>query len=118
MANTGQIVAALAGGSLLTICTMLFLRLRAYEERAAQRRRIDTAVDAILTGVETVRRGWPPDEDYPEATTGAEAEVHARAHLRLIVGQPPTKPGGRRDSQAPARSSSGVRPKRLGNRRR
>ena len=116
MANIGQIVAALAGGSLLTICTMLLLRLHAYEERAARKRRIDTAVSTILAGVETMRCGWPPDEDALPADAGAAGEARARAHLRLIAGQPPTKPAGRRDSQAPARSSSPSRARRTGHR--
>lgn len=116
MVNTGQIVAALAGGALLAICTMLVIKMRAIERRAEQRRRIDTAVAAVLAGVETLRRDWPPDA--PEVDASATVVVHARAHLRLVATQPATKPGGRRDSQAPARGTAGSRSRHLRSRRR
>ncbi|MFF8034878.1 hypothetical protein [Streptomyces sp. NPDC016626] len=114
MTNTGQIIAALAGGALLAICTMLLFKVRSYERRVEQRRRVDMAVAAILAGVETIRHDWPPDdEDAPEAGIGATDEARARAHLRLVATQPATKPGGRRDSLAPARASVRARARRL-----
>ncbi|MFZ4143351.1 hypothetical protein ACOZDZ_21865 [Streptomyces griseoincarnatus] len=109
MANAGQIVAALAGGSLLTICTILLVKVWAIERRVEQQRRIDTAVASVLAGVETIRNigegGQPPD-----AAAMAAAEVRARGHLRLIATQPLTKPGtGRPGRPAPGRESARTR---------
>lgn len=108
MVNVGQIVAALAGGSLLTICTILLVKVWAIERRVEQRRRIDTAVAAVLAGVETIRHGdngQPPDTDAV-----AVAEVRARGHLRLIATQPLAKPGaGRPGRPAPGRDSARTR---------
>lgn len=117
MANTGQIVAALAGGALLAVATMLVLRLRALERRAEQQRRIDTAVSAIVTGVAAFRLDWPPDAATP-AERGTAAETPPRAHLRLIATPPATKRSGRRDSPAPARGSAGPRSRELRSHRR
>lgn len=108
MANAGQIVAALAGGSLLTICTLLFLKLWSIERRADQQRRIDSAVASVLAGVETFRHRQ--EGRSPDAAAVAAAEVRARGHLRLIATQPLTKPGaGRPGRPAPGRESARTR---------
>ncbi|WP_228915987.1 MULTISPECIES: hypothetical protein [unclassified Streptomyces] len=108
MANAGQIVAALAGGSLLTICTILLVKVWVMERRADQQRRIDTAVASVLAGVESIRHadnGQPPD-----TAAVAAAEVLVRGHLRLIATQPHTKPGaGRPGRPAPGRESARTR---------
>jgi len=90
---------------------MLLIKLRAIERQAEERRRIDTAVAAVLAGVETIRRDWPPETGPDTLTdTGTAVEVHARAHLRLLSTQQPTVvQGGRRESQAPVPHSAEIR---------
>ncbi|MGC4912692.1 hypothetical protein [Streptomyces albogriseolus] len=108
MANAGQIVAALAGGSLLTICTILLVKVWAIERRVEQQRRIDTAVAAVLAGVETIRHG--NNGQPPDSAAVAAAEARVRGHLRLITTQPRTKPGaGRPGRPAPGRDSARTR---------
>lgn len=97
MTNTGQIVAALAAGALLTIACMVVVKLYRIERRAEERRRIDTAVQAILGGVETFRQEWPGAGSGHQDTEALNTavEVHARAHLRLIKMRP-GRPSSRR----------------------
>ncbi|MGA5486660.1 hypothetical protein ACPCK1_02665 [Streptomyces pseudogriseolus] len=108
MANAGQIVAALAGGSLLTICTILLVKVWVMERRAEQQRRIDTAVAAVLAGVETIRNNGE-DGQPPDAAAVAAAEVRARGHLRLIATQPQRPGAGRPGRPAPGRDSARTR---------
>ncbi|MEV6614231.1 hypothetical protein AB0N31_10485 [Streptomyces sp. NPDC051051] len=100
MSNFGQLVAALAGGALLGIAAVLVVNARDVERRAERQRRIDTAVQAIVAGVESYRRDWPPDVDSEESGADASVEVYAKAHLRLLI----------RPAAAPSTASS--RPQR------
>ena len=91
--NAGQVVAALAGGALIAIVAVLAIRQLATDCRAEQQRRIDTAVHAIVGGVEAFRRAKPPTEEEPFELPDEAAEVHAKAHLRLIIStHPPQLP--------------------------
>jgi len=112
MSNIGQTVAALSGGALLAIVVMQGIRLEtlrrkddrqreAQELREAEQRRIDTAVRAVLGGVEAARQHHP----------GAAIEVRAKAHLRMLVPpQPcPDQRAGRDTAPVRARRSQRAR---------
>lgn len=108
--NTGQVVAALAGGALLAIATMLTIRLRTLERRAEQQRRIDTAVDSIVGGIHKARSHYrPPDERPSEEAPDEDAEVHTKAHLRLITPAPSERAAGRRSRPTGRSGSASVR---------
>jgi hypothetical protein len=107
--NVGQIVAALAGGAIVAIAAMLAVRLWVIERQNEERRRIDTAVQAIVSGVEAFRRSGPPEEGPPAQPPDAAAEVHTKAHLRLVHGARPVRVSGRRQRPAEGSRSASVR---------
>lgn len=103
MTNSGQIVAALAGGALWAIAAMLTFRQCEARRRAEQQRRIDSATRLVLDGVTEYRqqvRDRPPEQDG-HRTSGAVAEVHAKAHLHLVSRQP----GARKPDRLAPRAS-------------
>lgn len=97
MTNSGQIVAALAGGALWAIAAMLTIRHCEARRRAERQRRIDSAARLVLDGIAEYRqqvRDRPPEQDG-HRTSGAAVEVHAKAHLRLISQQRARRNPGR-----------------------
>lgn len=77
--NVGQVVAAMAGGALLTVAAISVLVLHMVWRRSERERRIEAAVGAVVAGAETFRQ--------QAATTSAPQAaqvVHAKGHLRLI----------------------------------
>lgn len=108
----GLVVTAVAGGALLGIAAAVGLRLCAIERRAARQDRVETAVRAVLNGVETFRQEGLDRSPEPGLATDMDAdsavEVRAKAHLRLMMEGPRYKAprrGGPRSSR-PARSAS------------
>ena len=100
MADIAQVVAAVATGALLTVTATLVFRLygggcRAEQEqrraeerrrRAEREQRIEAAVTATVTGVESFRyqAQVDPAESIPLAPEGA-VQVRSKAHLALVV---------------------------------
>lgn len=100
MATFGQIVAAVAGGAILAIAAMLALRLHTVQRESERERRVETAVRAMVLGVETFRRGLSEDgaaDAPPTRSTAPIARVDGRAtaRLRLIVSRPASRGTGR-----------------------
>ncbi len=96
MADLAQVIAAVATGALLTVAAGLVLRVYGMQRRAERdgragerERRIEAAVTATVTGVETLRqqaRADPGESFLQQAPEGA-VEVHSKAHLRMLVSE-------------------------------
>lgn len=90
MADLAQVVAAVAAGALLSVATMLVVRLYGPRRTDDRERMINAAADAVVGGVETFRQQvWatPPQASgsYTPAAEDAATEVWAKAHLRMLV---------------------------------
>lgn len=77
--NVGQVVAAMAGGSLLTVAAIPVLLLHLARRKRERDRRVADATDAVLAGVETFRQQGVTAE-LPRAAQ----VVHTKGHLKLI----------------------------------
>lgn len=77
--NVGQVIAAMAGGALLTVAAMPVLLMHLAHRRRERQRRITDATDAVLAGVETLRQ-----QDVTKALPQNAQVVHSKGHLRLI----------------------------------
>ncbi|MBK3630399.1 hypothetical protein JHN59_37505 [Streptomyces sp. MBT49] len=106
----GQIVAAVAGGALLGIAAVFMIKVRTIERRAERQERVDTAVRAVLSGVESFRQDSLDRAlehgSRPGQTTGSAVEVRAKAHLRLMVDRPQHKAPGRGGARSSRRARS------------
>lgn len=93
VADHAQVIAAVATGALLTVATMLALRLYGTQRRADRERRIEAAVTNTVIGVETIRQQTraSPEHSTPETPDGF-AEVRSRAHLHLLVSEEESHP--------------------------
>ena len=77
--NVGQVVAAMAGGALLTVAAIPVLLMHLSQRRRERDRRVAAATDAVLAGVETFRQ-----QGVTKTLPQAAQVVHAKGHLRLI----------------------------------
>lgn len=108
MSDVAQVVAAVSGGALLAVSSMLTVRLHADRRRAEQQRRIDSAVRAVLCSVESTRqerRGRPPTSTSAIPPAPGASDVRSKAHLRLIT----RPPRSRAQPEAAMRAESSVR---------
>lgn len=98
MADFGQVVAAVAGGAIIAIAAMLALRMHTMQRDTDRQRRIDTAVRAMVIGVETFRHQLPDDDTAGgppagRATPVPRADGRTAARLRLVVSRPASRTG-------------------------
>lgn len=110
MAEMAQVVAAVAAGALLSLATMLVFKLHSPRRAADRERMINAAADAVVGGVETFRQRVQaslPEENGSDAGAAQGAtEVRSKAHLRMLVSQPPADVAPHSNS-ARKRSQSG-----------
>ncbi|MFF6825012.1 hypothetical protein [Streptomyces longwoodensis] len=116
--NTGQVVASVAGGALITIAIMYLLRSAAAERRADRLERqldrqskIDSAADLIMDGVEAFRESQTSAVADSRTREDVEAiEVRVKQHLRLISS--PCAPRGLSHKPRPTRGRGSSRSRR------
>lgn len=90
MADLAQVVAAVAAGALLSMATMLVVRLYGPRRTDDREHMINAAADAVVEGVETFRqqvRAALPETTESDTSTGGDAarEIRSKAHLRMLV---------------------------------
>ncbi|MFF5004649.1 hypothetical protein ACFY3G_17680 [Streptomyces phaeochromogenes] len=94
MNDLAQTVAALAGGALLAVASMLLLKLHRLQRRAEQERRIEAAARAAVEAVETFRQrtGSDHQQQVPEGSEDNDVdllsdamEVRSKRHLTMLT---------------------------------
>ncbi|WP_432032776.1 hypothetical protein [Streptomyces antibioticus] len=103
-----QVVAATAGGALIAIAGMLAYRLYVVQRRTDEQRRIDSAISAVLEGVEAARRQSQAQTGAAAGSSTAAVDAVEKGHLRLVTGRA-SRGAGRATPRARAARSGPAR---------